>query len=93
MDGVFRLLNGVYMDDTLRTLLILLVISTLIEVGVLIYFWNNSDMKECNWLWCTFGKTESITTIENSSIIIEQQFYHYRECYLNDVKVNCSDLI
>ena len=85
MVGVFLLLNGVYMYEYLAVLIIILAISTLIEIAVLVYFWQTSDIKECNWLFCSFGKVEkSVEEIKNYSLI--------QECYKNNVKVNCSDL-
>lgn len=62
--------------------LIFIFISGVFEIGLLVYGYNNADKVECNLLWCTF-------TTERSSLS------HYMtsssECYVNRIKINCSD--
>lgn len=62
--------------------LVFLLIGSCFEIGLLVYGYLNADKVECNLLWCTF-------TTERTSL------NHYMssssECYVNGVKVNCSD--
>jgi hypothetical protein len=62
-----------------ETVLAILIIATLIEIGVIVYMYLNSDMIECNWLFCTFTTTRRNTTI-------------YKSCYENGIQINCSDI-
>lgn len=75
--------------------LIILVIGSLFEIGLLIFAYVNADKVECNLLWCTFTTERSYgsessfneTTFTSSSTST-------RTCYekINGIKqeINCS---
>lgn len=64
--------------------LIFILLSTLFEIGLLVYAYFNADKVECNLLWCTF--TTERTIVESRSYISSSS-----ECYVNGIQVNCSD--
>lgn len=78
-------------DNFLRRLgvyfLIILVISSFFEIGLLIYAYINADKVECNFLWCTFTSGEVITIKDNSF-----NYSSTSRCSINNIEVNCSEL-
>lgn len=84
------------MTDTIEVIgfffLVLLFCGLCFEIGMMVYFYNNSDNVECNFLWCEFTKERHMQEsyfIQNSTIIVSQS----RECFLNGAPVNCSEII
>jgi hypothetical protein len=73
------------LDNTVKELgtilFIILIIGSLFEIGLLVFAYINVDEVECNLLWCSFSNSYS------SSTYIEKS-----ECYINDIKVNCSEI-
>ena len=76
-------------DNMLKELgtifLIILIIGSIFEIGILIFAYVNADKVECNFLWCTFtigDITESHKTISQTST---------SECFLNGKEINCSE--
>jgi hypothetical protein len=61
---------------------IVILLCALFEVGILAFAYFNADKVSCNLLWCTF-------TTERSS----SHSYSSSECYMNGVKVNCSESV
>jgi hypothetical protein len=61
-----------------------LTIGSIFEVGLLIYAYVNADKVECNLLWCTF-------TTERTSAVSQNYMSSSSECYVNGVKINCTD--
>lgn len=72
-------------------LFLLFIIALFIEVGFLIYAYVNADSVECNLFWCTFTSGETIS-VKNSYSNITQSITTTSECFINDVKVNCSEI-
>ena len=81
-------------DTTLKELgtifLIVLIIGSIFEVGILIFAYINADKVECNFLWCAFTSGDIIET-HNSFRNITQTSTSISECYINGNKVNCSE--
>lgn len=70
-----------FWEELGKIFLIILIICSLFEVGLLIYAWTNADKVECNLIWCTF-------TSEDSYVIKSVN----QECFVNDKPVNCSEI-
>jgi hypothetical protein len=64
-------------------LIIILIIGSLFEMGILIFAYINADEVECNFLWCKFTRTESFTFTNITSQHI---------CYVNQKEVNCGNI-
>lgn len=64
--------------------LIAIFLSVLFEIGLLVFAYVNADKVECNLLWCTF-------TTERTSSTSQHYMSSSSECYVNGVKINCSD--
>lgn len=72
-------------------LLIVLSISSLLELGLFVTAFIYADKVECNLLWCTFTSgdvvqikhTQSITTISQDSS---------SQCFVNQKETNCSEI-
>lgn len=62
---------------------VFILIIFVIELGVFGYLYFTSDNVECNFIFCTFEKQLN-TQIINST--------YYQTCYLNDIKINCSEM-
>ena len=64
------------------SILIIFSVISIFKMGLLTYAYLQSDEATCNLLWCEF-KTARIS------------YQHYMtsssECYINGVKINCSD--
>ena len=78
-------------DNILKELgtifLIVLIIGSLFEVGILIFAYVNADKVECNLLWCTFTSGDSYESHESYTITSSN-----KECFVNGEKVNCSEI-
>jgi len=70
------------MDNELRIIMligfIILIGAILFEVVILGIAYFGADEVDCNFLWCEFKTTRSVTN---------------QECYENGVKVNCSNMV
>jgi hypothetical protein len=74
------------MDDEQKVglaIILLLLISALIEAGIVAYAYFTADTVMCNWLWCTFTTERTVASTRIEQIC---------ECTQNGVKVNCSNL-
>jgi len=67
----------------LTIFIIVLTIGGVIEISILVFAYLNADEVECNWLWCTF--------IDKREQNYKQFIETYSECYVNGLKVNCSE--
>ena len=65
--------------------LITIVLSAIVECGILIYAYATADEVHCSWWGCEFTttRTSSNTTISSSTS---------QSCYSNGIPVNCSTL-
>jgi len=64
-----------------RIFIILLIIGSIFEIGILIFAYFNADEVECNFLWCTFSSSYS-----------GSEYITKSECYINGIEVNCSEI-
>jgi hypothetical protein len=71
--------------------LIVLVLSSLFEVGLLVFAYINADKVECNLLWCTFTSGDTIE-IKNSYSNYTQSITSTSQCFINGVETNCSEV-
>jgi len=71
--------------------LFVLVIESLFEIGLLIFAYVSADKVECNLLWCTFTSGDTIE-VRDSFRNITQTTNSTSECYINEEKVNCSEI-
>lgn len=62
------------------SLIIIVILYFAYEIVIFSILYINADEVNCNWLWCEFKQQR--TTIESRIT---------RECFKNNVKVNCSD--
>ena len=80
-----------FSDVVLFMLLLAVILSTLFEAGLLVYAYTHADKVKCNLLWCTFTKTNSISSIDSSDYLSNYTSSSSdRQCYVNGKKVNCS---
>lgn len=56
------------------------VIMAIVLIVIDVYMYMSADEIKCNWIWCEF-------TYKNRSV----SEHFIRECYVNDVQVNCSE--
>ena len=69
--------------------LVFIFLSSIFEIGLLIFGFIYADKVECNLLWCTFTSGDSITikdTVSNYTVSSTSQ------CFINGREVNCSEL-
>jgi hypothetical protein len=71
--------------------LFVLALSSIFEIGLLIFAYVNADKVECNLLWCTFTSGDSIE-IKNSYSNYTQSITSTSQCFVNGVETNCSDI-
>ena len=74
-----------------NTLLIILILSTIFEVGLLGVGFIFADEVSCNLLWCTFS-TGTITIESVNDFHSNQSINVWQECYKNGEEVNCSSM-
>jgi len=58
------------------------VVICFVFIAIDVYMYMNADEVKCNWIWCEF-------TFKNNSV--SEYLVTNRECYVNDVQVNCSE--
>lgn len=71
----------------------MLIIMVMVEGLMLVASYYMADKVECNWLWCTFTKVKENNTINSvveSRVTITKNETITRNCYENDISVNCS---
>ena len=64
-------------------LIVILIIGSLFEIGLLIFAYTNADEVECNFLWCKFTRTESLVFTNITAQHI---------CYVNQKEVSCENI-
>jgi hypothetical protein len=58
-----------------------LVVTALVEVGILVYAYVTADEVKCNFIWCEFTTTRQSRRREIS-----------QECFVNNIRVNCTEV-
>ena len=61
-------------------LIVVIILYFIYEIVIFSVIYINADEVNCNWFWCEFKQQR--TTIESRIT---------KECFKNNVKVNCSD--
>ena len=72
--------NNIY-EELGKIFLIVLIIGSIFEIGLLVFAYINADEVDCNFLWCTFSSSHS-----------SSEYITKSECYINDVEVDCSEI-
>ena len=65
---------------------IVLLIGSILEIGILAYAYLNADKVECNFLWCTFTKSNNYFS-QNDTVIIKS----HKTCFYNGYKIDCNN--
>lgn len=72
------------------TILFLILLVGIFEIGLLVYAYVNADEVKCNLLWCEFTTTR---TSQETFITAYNESNASSSCYytVNGVQVNCSE--
>lgn len=80
-----------FTDIMIIILILVMILGSLFEVGLLYYGYTHADKVQCNLLWCTFTKTNVLTS-EDSSSNYTSISSSDRTCSKNGKPINCSEI-
>ena len=80
-----------FFEEIGKIFLIILIIGSIFEIGILVFAYVNTDEVECNLLWCTFTSSDSYKSHESYKITSSNTISN-RECFVNGEEINCSEI-